>query len=188
MHISCMRYCNASRIAAASVQPGKMSPFSLTSSHFNVQSQQELFLLELLNPTSVSCSQTESSHFIHASWQLQRLLHTTLRFCIEVLKFKFIAFLRAEVKKQCKDKFGTLFKFALMLHKGRDGKRKDVGHFSHLKCDLSPTETDGNLTGLKPHWTWAYWRAIKAQYFLQKMILPWSQQTNQTEASKSSPG
>lgn len=166
-----------------------MLPFSLTSSRLNIQSQHELFLLELLNPTLVSCSQTESRiHFIHVFWQLQRLLHTSLRFCTEVVKFKFIAFLRAGVKKQCKDKFGTHFKLTWMLHKGKDGKRKDVGLFSHLKCDLSPTETDGNLTGFKAHWTWAYWRAIKAQYFLQKMILPWSQQTNQTEASKSSPG
>lgn len=165
-----------------------MPPFSLTSSCCYIQSQHELFLLELLNPTSISCSQTESSHFIHAFWQLQGLLHTTLWFCIAVVKFKFIAFLTAGVKKQCKNKFGTRFKFTWMLHKGGDGKRKDVGHFSHLKCDLSPTETDGNLTGFKAHWTWAYWRAIKAQYFLQKMILPWSQQTNQTEASKSSPG
>lgn len=162
-----------------------MSPFSLTSSHFNIQSQHELFLLELLNPTLVLCSQTESSHFIYISSQFQRLLHTTLWFCTEVVKFKFIAFLRAEAEKKCKDKFGTHFTWR--LHEGGDGKREDVRNFLHLKCDLSPTETDGNLTVFKAHWTWTYWRAIKAQYFLQKKILPWSQQTNQTEASKSSP-
>ena len=75
-----------------------------------------------------------------------------------------------------------------MLHKGGVGKRKAVAFFSHLQCDLSPIETDGNLAGFKACWTWAYWRAIKTQYFLQKMILPWSLQTNQAEASKSSPG
>lgn len=32
-------------------------------------------------------------------------------FCIKVVKFKFIGFLRAGVKKQCKDKFGIHFKF-----------------------------------------------------------------------------